>query len=413
MQSELIRIPKYRHHVGIKVVGKNLDNHGRNEVPPLTGRILIVGTMVSFLLGRSTPGRFGVFENSDIYLGFIILLILAFLVLPLNLYGRKNRLLTPKQKITSGRVVLVLTIFIALSTTWQDRSIISSIYVIEAIYVGLLFGLLTFALQSCGRVGFELAIKSLVVLGTGLILIGLTSSSSRVSALGGGENVYGRNAAICALIWLIVGYGSSRQTFALTLSIICMCATVLSGSRGSMVALLITLAIISLRYFRSAKKSIQLLLVTAATGVVIWFNLGERVAQTWDSRVVNLTLINRYDSGRGYLRELSLDLFRQKPILGWGPDYVYTYTNGRFRYTHNIFFEFAVMGGIVGLGLIAISIYLIIRSSKITTDSYVSAARAGFFISLICAQFSGDYFDWRFILVFGALAEFGYKLRST
>lgn len=229
------------------------------------------------------------------------------------------------------------------------------------------------------------------------------AGSGRVSAFGGGPNVYSRvtDLGLVGLAWLI---STGRvPAWALMSAPLMLAATVASGSRGGMLAAIVCLLVLlPLVKGLSVANLVLAGAVALAGSVVVFRRFGDIVTETARGRVVELTIEQGYTSGRGELLTTALQMFESRPLVGHGlRSFETTFGNG-FTYPHNLVAQVAAEAGIVGL--LPLGAFLAVFfggawrfSSSVTVRSMTAAALVIFTSSM----FSGDYYDARFLWIFG------------
>ena len=113
-------------------------------------------------------------------------------------------------------------------------------------------------------------------------------------------------------------------------------------------------------------------------------------------------------SSRVHLWELSIDYFKQSPIIGKGARYLYYDTLGSGDpqpYAHNVFFEMLGEQGIIGFTLFLLVIYRMLRAFKGLgiRNKYAVNCFLGFIVYFIGAQFSGNILDTKMVLFYAEM----------
>jgi O-antigen ligase len=233
---------------------------------------------------------------------------------------------------------------------------------------------------------------------------GLASSSvnTRVAAFGGGPNVYSRITVlgIIGLVWLVTN--KKLGIWFLAVVPVMLVATIVSGSRGGMLAGIVGCWILLPVVFRLGKgKLLAATGVASIAGFIVYRAFGDVVVVSIQGRIIQLTLVQGYDSGRGDLLNAAITMFRDNLIFGAGLRSFSTEFGQGFDYPHNLFAQIAAESGIVGLFLILIllskSVYVAFtHRSSVTVRCFTAAGS----VILTSAMFSGGYYDARFLWIF-------------
>jgi O-antigen ligase len=237
-----------------------------------------------------------------------------------------------------------------------------------------------------------------------LALLGSSAGESRIAVLGGGPNVFGRNMALLALFCvnaLLVRGARPLPILGLSVSGLLV---LLSGSRGAMLAS--TIGVLVLLWVHRVKPS--KLLWLALSGVVLvtvlatFTEVGRAAFAMFNERVVKLTIEQEYDSGRSTLFDQAVAVGRAVPMYGEGLAGFRAHSS--FDYPHNMLLEAWAEGGLVGLVLTIAAVLLPLKSVLQRNGRHHALELAAFAALLASAQFSGDFYDSRGVLLFGLLA---------
>jgi O-antigen ligase len=249
-------------------------------------------------------------------------------------------------------------------------------------------------------------LRSLLVL---LVVIGALAlvqqhGSGRLTVLGGGPIVFGRNMGLLVIILVARGLqGGSLANkavgaLAITGALFAALLVLLSGSRGALFSVGVGLGYLFVR--AKIWRLLLGLIVLAFAVVAIEDSSVLRSAQrTFTNRIVILTLRKRHLSGRGDLYRRSLAEFKSHWVSGFGLAGSQSRLDG--HYPHNIVLEVACESGSVGLIFLfgfLFAVGLAFRGPR------SPPAIGGIFLLLTTsAQFSGDLFDSRGVFIAGAL----------
>jgi O-antigen ligase len=237
------------------------------------------------------------------------------------------------------------------------------------------------------------------------------TSTGRWAALGGGPNVFVRVMVLGALSSMYFYFRFGRKPIWLLGIPAFLTGALASGSRGGIVALLITLAcaLWAARGRLRPRALVKPLLTVAVLAGATWLVAGDEVGGLIETRFVQGTLERGDTSDRDVLAKLAIDLFLRHPFLGTGVNGFYVETNhAGERYAHNLPLAVAAEGGAVGL-LLLINAFVQLRHefAKIPRPERSLEARAvgycGIFVGAACL-FSGDYYDARLMWIMLVLA---------
>lgn len=245
---------------------------------------------------------------------------------------------------------------------------------------------------------------------TGIIfsIAGLATAStgSPVSAFGGGPNVYSRITMLgfIALVGLIAMH--KLPIAAMTFGPLMLVATVVSGSRGGMLAGLVSICVLV-----PLVRRVKPYQIVAGLGLLVAFlvfvyqKFSDTVDRVVDGRIVQLTLQQGYTSGRGDLYRSAWELFLDNLFRGAGLRGFAEHYGQGFTYPHNLFLLTASEGGLVGLVVLIFALATfavrVLHHHGSTLTLLFTAASCMIFVS---SMFSGDYYDARFLWVFMIIA---------
>jgi hypothetical protein len=240
----------------------------------------------------------------------------------------------------------------------------------------------------------------------------MNPTSSRLSAFGGGPNIFGRTMAFGFIIALEKGITSKRMGLTLIFVPITFIMLLASGSRGAMGACVC--GVICLLFARGPHISrvIGLCLCTMVviSAFIFLSPAGERIAASVEDRIGTQTIEKRYISGRDELAKEAITMWEKSPVLGNG---LGGFAAGNFEqeYPHNLFLEALCEGGVIGtFFLIIVLVYGIFWLYNHRRRLHILSL-ALLCTSLIAAQFSGDFYDCRMIFVFLLLALYPIEKR--
>ncbi len=156
----------------------------------------------------------------------------------------------------------------------------------------------------------------------------------------------------------LIGETKKKSTKVLVIAsiIICIAMALITGSRKGIIQILLYFALFVLLKKGIGKKIKALILIIAM------LYIGMYVIQKYDylgaayiERMMGL-FDSKYDDGsveaRGFLMQTGIDIFKQRPIFGAGPDAVRSYLgyigNSRVTYSHSNYIELLASFGVVG-----------------------------------------------------------------
>lgn len=238
-------------------------------------------------------------------------------------------------------------------------------------------------------------------------IVGSGIGQGRMAAFGGGPNVFVRIVGTGALISLYLACRTVHFRWFVPIVLLASTA-VFSGSRGGMLALALTFAIsaaIGYRWVRERRRGFAFAIAVLATGFGAVTLFGDSIYDVIDTRFGEQLLDQGETAGRDGLYAAGLAIWSQSPIFGSGiGSFALLYGRG-FSYTHNILLDALVDGGIVALLLILIPIFIAtirVLESRFDFDASVAYAVAVFYF--VASQFSGNYYDSRFVWFFLGVA---------
>ncbi len=163
----------------------------------------------------------------------------------------------------------------------------------------------------------------------------------------------------------------------------------LTATRGSILGLIggVLITTILIAVFEHDNKKLKKVAIGTLVGVIVLIG-GFLVAKNTSfvenspvlSRFANISLQEQTTKSRFMIWNMAIEGFKERPILGWGQEnfnYVFNkYYNPNmygqepwFDRAHNIFFDWLIAGGILGLasylGIFAIALYLLWRKTEL------------------------------------------------
>lgn len=316
---------------------------------------------------------------------------------------------------------LLWTLWLLVSTFWAPAPHRE----LPDIFTLILLGVVTFMVaHSLKERMLPIMWWTFFILGLVFVVGGFTSTwttPNRMSAFGGGPNVFVRymDLGMIAALYLTLRY--QRMLFLGALPIFFACA-VLSGSRGGLVAAFA--AAVFLGGYLWLKKQRKILAICAGlsvAGVILCLiipqlrNLFMRLVL---NRFFKLTLVDRYSSGRDEIADNAVDLIQSHPISGVGlGGYAFYFQDATgIQHPHNLFLTTITETGPLGLILVLVLLFTIALSfwQRLRTATFgVVCAMAGSAAIFLCSMFSGYYLDSRLIWFFALVALCAPMLRTN
>lgn len=313
----------------------------------------------------------------------------------------------PKRAILWLLSACVLFTYLCLTYFWASNPEASMKIVIDIVLMAVSLAIVP-AFFSENPVGAFIVIsKAMYAAALVYAIVGiLTYSESRIAVFGGGPNVYSRVMFSGILAGIFLWLRSKKIMWVIPVPLFLICG-ILSGSRGGLFSFLLVLPFCFL--FFSARQLSRLVVgcffIAGVAFIVFKFSpFGRTIADYWNNRFVQLTFVDHYGSGREDRYAAALESFKAAPWLGVG---VGNAVSGRFEagnYSHNIFLDILADGGIVGIGVFVFTLCILSLSlwGTSTLPAAMAALSGGYYF--FASQFSGTYYDTRFMWVFFCLA---------
>jgi O-antigen ligase len=358
--------------------------------------VMLAGTFTFERLGSENP-----FLVPERLLGFTLLMFLVFVI------GLANIRSAPPKRPT-GLIIAVPLFYVLLTALWGAKVPEFWDTVVDLVCMLLAMAIISILLRWNTALVAETLLWCLLAAGIVYSVVGLASASAvtQIAAFGGGPNVFSRVTAL-GFVGLI-GLVALRKLpiAALAAGPLMLVATVVSGSRGGMLAGLVSIGVLTplarrLRPFHVVTG----LGVLGACMIFVYNRYEDSLERVIGGRIVELTLQQGYTSGRGDLYRSAWDLFQTHPLIGGGlRSFAETYGQG-YTYPHNLFLLTAAEGGLIGLLLMLAVLTMfavqVIRDHRSTMTLLFTAAASVIFTS---AMLSGGYYDSRFLWVFMLVA---------
>lgn len=378
------------------------DNGQKGMVLSYIWACLAVGLL---LLGRWSPDRLFASQSTDV---FWIVKVAALLVMTFIVIGPRTTLVT--HRISSMGSFAALMTYVFTSYLWNnlwlpyaDSKLADLVYNIVLVLV-VAAGLKQMLLREkfweilVGALGL-MALIGIVTLPTAIA----NSEDGRLSVLGGGPNIFGRNMGILTVACLFFGLNVPKlRVGCAILAGIAFIGIIASGSRGALGATLAGAA--ALFVFDQASRQFVLrrpliiLSFLAVGGLALFLADWSSVAAVGNERFVEQTLETGYLSSRDILFDWAYAFWLEAPIFGNGLGSFAAVTD--LEYPHNILMEFLCETGVVGLLL-----FLLFSGLSFLRQFRMGGQERSLILSvtillLVAAMVSGDFVDSRLLFLF-------------
>jgi O-antigen ligase len=230
-----------------------------------------------------------------------------------------------------------------------------------------------------------------------------SADQGRLSVLGGGPNIFGRNMAALAVACLYFGLNHARfRIICAGLAGAALIGLIGSGSRGGLAAFLAGSAALFLldaacRRFVITRPLLVIGFLAVGGVALLVADVGI-IAEIGTERIIEQTLEGGSLSFRDILFQWSWDFWLEAPIFGNGLGSFALVTD--LEYPHNILMEFLCETGVVGLIL-----FLMLLLGAGFRQFVGANPERGLILALIAlfavaAMASGDFVDSRFLFLF-------------
>lgn len=240
-----------------------------------------------------------------------------------------------------------------------------------------------------------------------------------------GPIVYGRACGMAATLmaaWLLTRAGRVSALIALPVGVFALYGTVLSGTRGAVVAFVVALLAVTLLSLVRGRTLLHLVVV-CATLLGAALLVGKFVGGSPEELLARYAELGRSASGesaaeRIYLYSIAARMLSESPLLGKGT----AAYPAALQYPHNIFLEVGAELGTVGIlalssFLTAALVYVVrVLHGPEYSDSQkrmMLLLAGGFAFILVEAQFSGDITNNRLIWFFCGLISAVHATKLT
>ena len=314
-----------------------------------------------------------------------------------------------------GGMIAIFLWYMIATSVWAPDPIAAATKGYDLLFVVWACVLMVTALRTCGvQATLDGFWGGLFVGALTMAAIGLAASvagvpGGRLSVLGGGPNVFGRNMGLLALASLSLIFDSRhvRRIVGMAAAPVAALLVLLSGSRGAILALFFGV-IVYLLVHQVDRRVIRPLLVVAMVGTVavIATRFGEVAVAVFRDRFVIGLFVEQYFTHRDVLLLEALRAGLRYPVGGLGLA-GFEQVGTRGGYPHNIFAEAFAEGGLPGLILLCVPLFSYLSRWRRGMGSGDSLTVAGLALLGVSSIISGDLFDARgvFLLLLMAVAS--------
>ncbi len=191
---------------------------------------------------------------------------------------------------------------------------------------------------------------------------------------------------------------------AATMGFACYQVLIVIGSRQNQAWFGITLGglIFIQRFSSKSRRFLITLFLYLCAAIAFWYAMQSGVFARWEPASIDkdLSVVTRTS-----LAELGFQMFRMKPMLGWGPD-GFLNNSGHGMYSHNQFIELAVNYGLIGIALFISYYFLLMRRALqllIRKDNLIKK-HAGWYIvaiiGLLASHMTRPIIDDKIVFIF-------------
>jgi len=185
------------------------------------------------------------------------------------------------------------------------------------------------------------------------------------------------------LVLALTRLAEDKERIAAAVAAAVMVGTVfLSGSRGGMLAITVELAILAVLLFRQ-KKGVRIAIGLGAFAIVLVGMLTWLGGKELTNRVSSISTESRTEISGGMRRSIDRDtiqMFRQKPLLGWGlqtfpvvyPQFRSFYTNFFVNEAHNDYLQLLAEMGVLGFGTMVWFLVVLYRNAIPKITNWIS-----------------------------------------
>ena len=315
-----------------------------------------------------------------------------------------------------GVMIVLFVAYMILTSAWAPDATLAARKSYDLFLVAWSCVLAAAALRLYGTSAIVEAFwGTLFGLGVVLAVFGLTAlfsgtGGTRLAALGGGPNVFGRNMALLTLASLRLVFDDRRwvRTPATIVAPVAALLVLLSGSRGAMLALFVGVVVyvVLRRGERRVRRSIAFVAIVGVGALATEF--GRIALLVFQERFILLLLVEGYFTHRDTLLVDGLSAGLRNPVGGLGLA-GFAQLGSKGQYPHNVFVEAFAEGGLVGLVLLCIPFFWYASRWKSGMGLGDTVTVAGLVVLMVSSSISGDLFDARgvfLLLVMGVAGQY-------
>lgn len=212
-------------------------------------------------------------------------------------------------------------------------------------------------------------------------------------AAGTNENVLAHALAVCMLISMFA-FRKGRvlsNSLLVILNVFILYAIALTGSRGTWVALLISIVATPLLVPGvQLKKRLSFLIVGGALISLAAYGMTQNVSGPYErifERVYEINTDLEATGGRlEYIWPAYIESFKERPLIGFG----YGYKSGPFSASHNNILFVATHFGLIGLTIYLLMWYFLVRESLRHTDPWIRLLLIGLLVFMFFSGMTHD-----------------------
>lgn len=361
----------------------------------MLGTLVLTGVFLTYMAGTTEIGSWDVRQ-----LGVIGCVIAALFAVVSGPQRRKTA--------SATGMIAPFTLWLAwllLSATWSPAGARLDVVVTDVVSLGVLVLATATILPRLPDATLDLfwwlAYGAAAVFAVGALGMGTLTEQGRLTAFGGGPNVFVRIVGLGLFAAIALVLRDRRHWPTLLLAPVFLMAAILSGSRGGLLAIGGCLMVLTLMLLRARSRAVRQwgLAIVLIAPVAAYFTVWPRVEEFVQDRFIQETLNEGYTSGRGSILQSALEIYGDHPIIGAGLDGFWA-TSGwlsGYEYPHNLYVATAAESGTIGLILLIAATLAGFSRAGLTRDPYKSmfALTAG--MIFIASQFSGSWYDSRFM----------------
>jgi O-antigen ligase len=392
-------------HMQLKQNNATAVHHTQVEIDDFA----IILLFIAYLAGKFSLSRFDIqfidaFWLSNIVYWFTLPLVCLAMVLIYKYNFRWISLPWNYKAIVIS--IIALYGYMSLSTIWApfpDIELAIEVCMIP-LFVALLHVFLSYRPERQIKLLFLLTFWAGFIYALAGVVLG-GHGADRMAVFGGGPNVFIRivGSGLIASLYL---YFIQRKRIAICAIPIMLYAAIASGSRGGLIALLLSLIFLLVfilsRHFTWRTVILMLIVLGLLTYIGYTIILTNEIQSLARDRYYTLTIEKQYLSGRDLSFSQAWWIFLENPLVGAGLG-GYISLSSYAIYPHNIVLHLAAEGGMLGLmPLFFISILMVRRWFQPRSAEHGIALTLCilYFISSLA---SGGLYDSRFIWFYGII----------